>query len=399
MLVWTLAISLIVCSGVVGWYVGAVRSGITTIGMILALLFLAPCAAMVAKLLPSVGAKHPATIGILAPIIVFVLFQIIAKSISQSTKPGIENFYKYKATDTQRLLFERMNQRVGPCVGVINGVLYTLFLGIFAVGVGYATVTFSRNGGQDAWWQRAISALGLGYQNTGLAKVVGPYVPAKPLYFDVIDLAGQWFHQPLVQSSLATYPPLIPMAERADMQSLSTDVASQEFLLKRPTASQFMDHPKLGPIVTSPVVLEQALGLLGNDLTDIQGYVKDQKSAKFDHEKVLGRWDFNLPGTINENKRTRRMTGIEVNKMRGVLSAQLEGITLLALIDGKVIVRRPAADGTMGRREGSWKKEEGGKYQLTLPVTDDRNLDLAVSIEGKKLSTSLANYAVVFDRW
>ena len=399
MLVWTLAILLIICSGVVGWYVGAVRSAITTVAMLLALLFLAPLSAMVAKLLPSVGAKHPATIGILAPILVFVLFQIIAKSVSQSTKPSIENYYKYKATDTQRLLFERMNQRVGPCVGVVNGVLYALFLGIFAVGVGYATVTFSRGGSQDAWWQKGVNALGLGYEATGLAKVVGPYVPAKPLYFDVIDLAGQWFHQPLVQSALATYPPLIPMAERPDMQSLSTDVGTQEFLLKLPTASQIMDHPKLGPIVTSPVFLDQALKLLDNDLTDIHGYVLDQKSAKFDHEKVLGRWDFNLFGTVNENKRTRRMTGIEVNKMRSILGTQLEGTTLLALTDNKLIVRRAAADGGVTRREGSWKKEESGKYQLTLPIADDRNLDLAVLIEGKKFTSSVANYAVVFDRW
>ncbi|MBM3847537.1 MAG: hypothetical protein FJ405_14795 [Verrucomicrobia bacterium] len=398
MLLWTLALLLVLGCGVVGWYVGAVRCAITSVGLILALFLLKPLSDLTAKILPSVGLAHPFIIALLAPVVVSVVIQIIAKSVAHATKAPMENFFKYKATDTQRLLFERMNQRVGPCVGVLNGTLYVVFLGIGAAGLGYGTVAFSR-GAQDTWWQKGVNSLALSCKATGWSKVVAPYIPSKPIYYDTVDLAAEWFHQPLVQSALATYPPLIPMAERSDIQTLASDVQAQQFIMGSPTLSDIMSHARLGPIVTSPSFLNQALELLGNDLTDIQTYVRDQKSPKYDAEKILGRWDLNMFGTINENKRARRMTGIEVNRMRALISSQIEGAMMLATIDKKLIVRRPAADGSMTRREGSWEAVEGGGYKLSLPTSDDKALDLVVGIEGKKLTSKILNYLIVFDRW
>lgn len=399
MIVWTFAILFIACCGIIGWYVGAVRAAITTVTLLLTLWLLAPLTTMVGKLLPSVGAEHPFVIWTLAPFLVFLILQIIAKSISQAVRAPIDSYYRYKATDTQRMLFERMNQRLGPCLGVVNALFYTILVGIAATGLGYGTIAFSRGNEKDAWWQKTVNAIARSYQATGMARVAGPYITAKPLYFEIVDVLAEWFHQPNVQSSFATYPPFIPLAERADFQAMGNDVQTQEFLFKMPGLPQLLEHSKIGALLVNPKFLDQVLGLLESDLADLKGYIRTLKSEKYDGEKILGRWDFNMFNTVNENKRARRMTVMQVNAMRALLASQLDGVTLLATVDKKILVRKTAPDGNITRREGTWKSDGDGKYQVTIPVGDDRSLDIAVTAEAKKLNGTAAGYAVVFDRW
>ena len=101
MLVWSLAILVTVSCGIVGFYVGAIRCAITTVALILNLIFILPLSRLTASLMPSIGVAHPVTGALIAPLVVLLLFQVLAKAISHSVSPMIDNFYKYKATDTQ----------------------------------------------------------------------------------------------------------------------------------------------------------------------------------------------------------------------------------------------------------------------------------------------------------
>ena len=397
MYAWLLALVFVMCSGIVGFYVGALRVAVTTIALLVSLFFLKPLGALCAKVLPMVGVSHPVLLAVLGPLLCFVILLVVAKVSAQTLHKQLDNFFKYKASDTQRLLFERMNQRTGPCVGVLNGTLYTLLISILATGVGYASVQFSRGAERDSFVLRGLNRLAMDVESSGLSKAVGPYIPAAPVYYDITDIAAEWFHQPLVQGRLGAYPPLLPMTDRKEFEELGNDVKVQEFMLRGPTVSEILDHPKLGPVMSSPETLAQGLKLVQADLADLKNYLSTQKSEKYDSEKILGRWDFNLAGTVLENKKARRMSGLEVNKMRSVFAAQLEGAIMLALLDQKLIVRRPSASGT-SRREGAWKSEGGGKYILSFPVTDDKKLDLSVTVEGRTLSSTLLNYQILFDR-
>ncbi len=399
MLVWSIALVLVLVCGGVGFYMGAFRTAFTTVGLLLTLLLLKPLSGLIEKLISLFGLSHPVALAIVAPIILFVLVQIIFKSSAVALFKKVDNYYKYKASDLQRMLFERLEQRVGPCLGVLNGTLYVILLGIASLGFGYGTVQLTRGNERDPFGLSIINALAHGYAAAGFTKVVGPYIPVASAYYDVVDLAGEWFHQPLVQSRLAAYPPLITLSEKKEFQSLGNDAQAQEFLLKGPGLGEIYEHAKIQPILQDADLLQKTLGLIGGDFADLKAFVRTGKSEKYDEEKILGRWDFNLPSTVAENKKIRRMSGLEVNKMRGIFNAQLDGATLLATLDNKLILRRTVSGGTLVRKEGSWKSEGGGKYQLKFPLSDDRTLDVTAGVEGRRFQSTILGYQVVFEKW
>ncbi len=400
MLVWSIALILAISCGIFGFYVGAIRCAITTIALILNLLLLIPLSNLVGKILPNLGISHPGMICVVAPFVVFLLFQILAKAIAHSSQAPIENYYKYKASDTQRMLFERMNQRLGPCVAILNALFYTVFVAIAGLGLGYATVPLSRGGEKDSFLFKSVNLLARGVQSTGMARVASPYVPAAPIYFELVDVIAEWFHQPLVQSGFSTYPPFIPLAEKKEFESMGNDVKLPDFLLKSPSYTDILEHPKLGPIFTDVTFLDTALKSLGGDLSDLSTYIKTGQSPKYDDEKILGRWDFNLPASVGESKKLKRMSALEVNRLSVQLSSLMQDVTLLATVDHKIILRKGSTQtGNFVRREGTWKTDGGGKYQISLPVADDRSLETSGSVEGRRLHLSWTGVRALFDRW
>lgn len=164
MFAWILASSFVVCSGIVGFYVGALRVAISTVALLITLFLLGPLGGLFAKLLPMVGVSHPAYTGVLGPVLLFVVLLVIAKVSGRALHKLADNYYKYQATDTQRLLFDRLNQRVGPCLGVVNGTLYVLLISILATGVGYATVQFSRGPERDSMVLANVNRLAPGHR-------------------------------------------------------------------------------------------------------------------------------------------------------------------------------------------------------------------------------------------
>ena len=399
MLAWSIALLLIAGCATVGFYVGAVRVGITTLFLLLMLFFLKPLVALGAKLMPMVGVTHPGMQIVLGGLVVFLLVQIVAKAIARAIQPSLDKYLKYDASDTQRLLFERLNQRTGPALGIVNAFLYFVFIAIAGLGIGYASIQFSRGPQRDSFVQNSINGLARALQAGGMSKVVGSYIPASPLYYNLVDVAAEWFHQPLVQSRLATYPAFITLSERAEFQSIGADVGLQEFLIKSPTIGEIYDNAKLNKFLTDWAIVERALAAVDHDLTDITEYVRTGKSEKYDSEKILGRWDFNLAGTVAENKKLRRMSGLEVNKMLGILNSRVTGAQMMATPDGKLIIIRIPPGGTQTRLEGTWKSQGGGKYTLNYPLGDDKMQDFTADVEGRKLSASLNNYPILFERW
>lgn len=399
MLVWSIAIVLAISCAIFGFYVGAIRSAITTLALILNLFLLIPLSSMVAKVLPNLGLSHPGTIAAVAPFIVFLVFQVIAKASARATQAPIENYYKYQASDTQRLLFERMNQRIGPCVGLINGLFYTVFIAVIGLGFGYATIPLSRGNDKDSFLFKSVNLLAHSVKSTGLAKVAGPFVPATPLYYDIVDVVSEWFHQPLVQTGFSTYPPFIPLSEKREFETMGNDVKLMSFLLSSPSWDEILEHASLGPLFTDPAMMEQILKLLGGDLSDITAYIKTSQSPKYDEEKILGRWDFNLGASVAESKKLRRMSALEANRMTIQLTAMIQEVTLLATIDHKLIYRKGStAAGNLIRREGTWNNE-GGTYKLSIPVADDRSVEGTGVVEGRRFNVTVGNFKAVLDRW
>src|SRR5690349_21724176 len=113
MILWLLAIIVVACVGLVGYYQGALRVSFSFVGLLLAAALASPLGSLFESLVPIFGLKNPVVIAFLGPIIAFLLVLIIFKCAGMAVHKKVDAWYKYKASDTRRLLFERMNSRVG----------------------------------------------------------------------------------------------------------------------------------------------------------------------------------------------------------------------------------------------------------------------------------------------
>lgn len=206
MILWSIALFIVICAGVAGYYQGALRAAFSLLGLLLAALLASPLGSLLAPLLAIFGVKNPVMIAFLAPVIGFLVVLVAFMIGAIAVHKKVDTFYKYKASDTQRLLFERMNARVGASVGVANGFIYVLVIGTFVYSLGYLTVQVASSE-EDSWSMRLINRVADDMKATGMTKAVAPFMPKSELYYDGADVVANIFHTPLLQRRLANYPP------------------------------------------------------------------------------------------------------------------------------------------------------------------------------------------------
>lgn len=118
MTIWILTIILLASLGGLGYRQGAIRVGCSLLGIILAALLALPLAPLLRPLLPILGVKNPVLIWVLPPFIIFVLINSAAKAGASVLHRKVDVFYKYKAGDLRLALWERLNARLGFCLGL-----------------------------------------------------------------------------------------------------------------------------------------------------------------------------------------------------------------------------------------------------------------------------------------
>src|SRR5436190_8316019 len=170
MLIWLLVIILIASVAALGLRQGAIRVAISFIGIIVGALLAVPLGRLMGKLLGVVGVKDPLLVWALGPILVFILISAAFKIGALTAHQKVDVYYKYHAGDLRLALWERLNQRLGLCLGVLNGVAYAVLLSLVVYVPAYAAVQFESSE-EDPKWLRLLATLGRGLHSTGLDKV------------------------------------------------------------------------------------------------------------------------------------------------------------------------------------------------------------------------------------
>jgi hypothetical protein len=393
MILWILAIIILASVALVNYYQGAVRAAFSLAGLLFAALLAVPLSGLIKPLLRLTGLEHPVLLGFIAPAVVWVIILAVFKIVGLTIHKKIDTHYKYKESDTQRLLFERLNQRVGICVGLVNGVIYMLILSAVLATVGYFTVQVA-GGANDSFSLKMVSFFHQGVQSTGMNKAVAPFMPRKEAFYDIADVLGLIYHNPLIQSRLSTYPVFLTLAEKPEFQAISADVQFQEFWQRQPSpsVSELIAHEKIKPLVESTELYTNVVAMLGGDLQDFKGYLETGKSAKYDEETILGRWDFNYRESMLRTRKTKpAWTTIELRKIRNTLSGWQRAV-ITATIDNQVIVK--LGNSTLN---GTWKNEGGGRYSVKMSG-GGRSMDVEVTVEERKMVFALDGVTAVFDK-
>ncbi len=394
MILWLIALVTLVCVGTVGFYQGAIRAAFSFVGLLVAAMLAGLLGSLLQLVAPIFGLKNPLVVAFVAPAIGFLLVLTLFKCAALAVHKKLDGWYKYKVGDTQRLLWERLNSRVGLPLGLANAVVYVFIFCTLIYALGYLSVQVA-NSENDSWMLRLVNRLNEDVQNTGMAKAVGPFMPKSDLYYEGADVVADIFHTPLLQNRLANYPPLLMLGEKPEFKPLS-DPAFQAEWIKGMTFGSFLNHQKVKPLIENREIVTNVLGLLAGDLQDLKTYLETGKSPKYDDERILGRWAFDYKASLGRARKQKpNMGSAEYKRLKTVIGTEFLNSTLTAMVDNKAILKRPSA-GSKGLIQGTWKSTADGKYLFNVSE-GGRKLGLEVMVDGRNLIFTKDGNVLVFE--
>jgi hypothetical protein len=234
-------------------------------------------------------------------------------------------------------------------------------------------------------------------QSMGMTKAISPFLPSSPLYYDGADVLGFIFHNPLAaQARLASYPAFLALSEKKEFKSLEDD-KFQQFWLEGHSFGDLVSNSKIQPLFESPEVFTNVLSLLNGDLKDLKGYLETGNSAKYDEEKILGRWFFDYKESMARIRRAKAgMTLEEIRRTRAALGRMVDA-NLTAMVDHQANLKMPSMSAELQWAKGTWKDNSPGKYTLSL-ADREKKLELEATAESNKLLVSKDGYSLVFEK-
>jgi len=374
MTIWILAVLLLALFGVIGYGKGAIRMIFPLIGLVLGVFLAVPLGPLVRPVVPLVGLANPIWSWLLPPVIAFFLIALVFIIIGFVVHRQVNLYYKYRTDDHQRLMWERLNRRLGSCIGVIVGASYTVIIGLVVYILGYLTVQVSAGAG-DAAVVRYLNSARADLQSSGLDRMVARFDPTPENYYVASDILGLLYHNKLLHDRLASYPAFLALGERPEFQELATDAEFQNLLATQATVGQVINHPKTQAILKNQDIIQQ----LGQaDLKDLLQYLKTGESLKYADTKVLGRWQLDPYSTLLQmKKRKARISTADMRMLRQQLDF-LKGYTLTVTPDNTVKLKGPdvlpllqkyMGDLTRAFSAGSSRKPSVQVVQVAPPST------------------------------
>jgi len=381
MTIWLLSLLLIASVAAMGYRQGAVRVACSFVGILLGALLAVPLGHLLSRVLPSVGIKDPLWAWALGPIIVFFIISFAAKAGATVLHQKVDVYYKYRAGDLRLALWERLNHRLGGCLGVLNGALYLILLTfvLYVAGYGAVQVATSDN---DPRWIRLAARFGRDLQATGLDKVARAIDRLPDTDYKMMDLGGLLYHNSLLQARLSRYPAFLALAERPEFQDIGGDKDLTEAWQRLDPVMTLVENPKVQAVRSNPGLLKELWRTVAPDVDDLITYLeKTGISAKYDDEKILGRWNLDPNLTISLYRRSKPyILPADLQNTKRRVASDYAKVTLVAMPDSQVLLKNlPSGTGTTQNQTGQWK-QSGAKYDLSIGGKDE-----SVSIENDRI--------------
>jgi len=382
---------LIVLFALSGHRVGAIRGTVGVIGIVVGGMLALPLSPLVSPLMLKAGSTNPLWNWVLPPVLAFVIIQVIFGAAALFVHHRVMMFYKYKATDEVRHRWERMNARVGVCVGVASAIGYIVIIGTVIYSLGYLTHQLAPEDGKpQSRALRLLNQLRADQGATGFDHAIAALDPTPRGFYAAADLLGLLYHNPPLQGRLGDYPALLELAEKPEFKDMARDIKFNEFLISKPGFFAILDHPKVKAVVSDADVIKAIQSLSPDDLLQ---FIQTGKSSLYDNEPILGRWVISTAASVAAAYRENpTMTGGDVFKLRQRLD-QFAGLNFIATPDKKAIARGGGANDT-----GMWEKS-GSNYSVKVRGPQGTGFTEGAVSEGRlTLRAPSDGLIVVFDK-
>jgi hypothetical protein len=406
MTIWILALVLMAASIALGHKLGAINASFTFVGIIFGALLASPIGGIFKHLLPHIGIHNETLVWAISPIVAFVVVMLLFRVAGHFVHRKVEVYYKYKAGDLRQALWERLNARLGACVGTLNGTAYIVLVSFLIFNFSYWTAQVMPSD-DESRTAKLVNHLGNDLQSTGMAKPARALVTmdaphsATVNFYKLADLAGLICQNPQLSDRLANYPAFISLTERDDLKQLAQDGDFTNAWNSHAPMGQLLNLPAFKTILQNTELVAVVWGTVQTNLDDLTEYLKTGKSAKYDGEKILGRWDFNLGTTIAMLRQAQ--PNIPASQMKGIRALWSQGYadtTLVAGGDGQAFLKnlpdfknKPPTPETW---KGSWTANDTN-YDLSLS-SNGENKPMTAQISGARMTLKDDKNTLIFDR-
>ena len=406
MTIWILAILLMALAALAGWRQGGIRAAISFAGILFAALLAAPVGKLFSLVLPIFGVSSPVTMWAVTPVCGFVLVLVVFKAVAQNVHKKVEVFYKYHAGDLRLTLWERLNSRLGICVGLLNGAMYFVLISFFLFNLAYLTSQTAVAANQPLP-VRLVNQLGADLQSTGVARAAAAVGTLPPMFYKLADTSGFLMQNPDAAQRLVSYPGLASLWERDEMQPLVQDSALTNAIASGASVSTIMNMPSVQDFLHNKALSQSVWTIVQTNFDDITNFLATGKSAKFDNEKLIGHWEFNPAVTFAWMRQERpRMTATEARGLRAWMLQSYAQTRLLVTGDNQIFIRslprvRTGAAGQPPTTElNNWKGDwsnDGKTYSLHVTFETDEKF-LTGTTEGIRLTVKDGKSTLIFDK-
>jgi hypothetical protein len=406
MMLWLLAFIVLASLAGIGYRQGVIRVAFSLVGIIFGALLAGPLGKLVKPLLVVLGLKTPPLAWLLAPVVVFIVFSIIFKIAGLMVHQKVDVHFKYHAGDLRLVLWERLSRRTGLCLALVNGAAYLMLAAAVIYPLSYWTVQ-TASPDQNPRLVRLLNSLGRDLDSTGFVKVARALDPMPKVWYATADLVGVLYNTPLLQARLSRYPAFLGLAERPEFQDLGSDAQFTEMWQRREPIMHLVDYPKVQAILHNPDLLKLIWATVVPDLSDLNTFLDTGKSPKYDPEKILGRWDFNVNVTLSLFRQGKpNIYSSEMQKWKKWMIATFTRTSLVAMTDHHAVLKNipqlPLLGGGAGSGSGSqtltgdWKGQDG-KYLLAVS-SGGKEDHIPATIQHDRLTLGTPGLTLVFER-
>jgi hypothetical protein len=408
MSIWILAVLVIGATGLAGWRQGGIRAAIAFGGILFATLLCGLVGKIFHLVFPLFGTKDPLMVWALSPLFGFILVSIIFSVIAFNVHRQVDVHYRHKASDLRLALWERLNTRLGICVGVLNGAIYFVLISFLVFNLAYLTTQASAGVAQPSVMLRVVNSLGNDMQASGFTRTATAVGTLPPIYYQYADLAGFIVQNPQTAPRLVEYPALTSLWQRNDMQQLVTDSTLTNALASGASIGEIINEPSVQDFLKDKDLTKHVNELFSTNMADLTEYLKTGKSATYDGMKILGTWEFNPGVTVAWLRQSQPQ--IQASEMRGIRtlwSAAYAQTTLLITADSQVFVQNfPRFDPhpqhnqpafTPENWNGDWSPDDAS-YTLHITMGGQDKFLTATTTDGLRLSVKDGRNLLIFDR-
>jgi hypothetical protein len=406
MTIWLLALVLLASLAGLGYRQGAVRVAFSLVGIFVGLLVAVPLGKPLGLVLKAVGVTQPVILWMLPPFIAFCLVSALFKTAAMFVHKKIEVYFKYKAGDLRLSLWERMNHRVGLCLGLLNGVAYTCLLAFVIYIFSYWTIQMDTGEGNH-WSVRLLNNAGRGLQKSGFVQTARAFDKLPASYYEAADITGRLYQNSLLEARLSRYPAFLMLGERQEFQTLAADQTFAEMRVRQAPLAEVLQYDPVKQMVNNPDILRMIWGIAQPNLKDLNNYLTNGVSETFASQPIIGRWAFNARATAAEVRRARpNIAASEMQRFRRTIEALYSRMQLVIGLEGtekKLVVKQypkpptqPGAALELQNLQGTWG-ESGARYELAV-VFPEGEQKLSATLEGDRLAVTMDKNVVVFER-